>query len=101
MNSADCKKYLDATPNGIVYPGGARRHITVEACTAESARGNVKEIVEKGMTRCVLVMDVEEGWTKAALNKIAAGEKGQRAVEGVFTGQSLQGVSTSVFYLCL
>jgi hypothetical protein len=95
VKPADCKKYFDATLNGIQYPGQSERHITVEACPAESARENVKEIVDKAMTRCVRVMDIDPDWTKVALNKIAAGG-GKRAVDSVVCGKSLQGVSTSL-----
>lgn len=90
----DCKRYYDSTPNGIVYPGSKDRHIEVEACPPESARNNVKEILEKGMTRCVRAMDVEADWTKVALGKVAAGKAGKRAVENVLSGLDPKGVSS-------
>lgn len=91
-NPDECKNYYDATPNGIVFPGSKDRHVEVEACAPESARGNVKEILEKGMTRCVRVMDVEADWTKLALEKVAAGVGNKRAVDSVVSG-AVNGVS--------
>lgn len=96
INPDDCKRYYDSTPNGVVYPSSKDRHIEVEACPPESARGNVKEILEKNMTRCVRVMDVEDDWTKVALAKVAAGKDNKRAVESVVSGMDTRGVSFSL-----
>jgi hypothetical protein len=98
VNPADCKKYFDATPNGIQYPGQPDLYITVKACPAESARGNVKEIMEKAMSRCVRVMDVDQDWTRLALSRIAAGvgSKNPRAVDNIVSGKTPQGVSANL-----
>lgn len=96
VNPEDCKRYYDSTPNGIEFPGSKGRHVEVEACEPESARGNVKDMVEKVMTRCVRVVDVEPKWTKAALETLAAGNGTKRPVESVVTGLDNKGVSLAL-----
>lgn len=92
----DCKRYFDSTPNGIEYPGSKDRHIDVEACPPEPARGNVQEILARGMTRCVRVMDVEPDCSQLALEKIAAGKGNKRTVETIISGTDPKGVSLSL-----
>ncbi|KAE9976462.1 hypothetical protein BLS_002056 [Venturia inaequalis] len=87
----DCKRYFDSTPNGIEYPGSKDRHIDVEACPPEPARGNVQEILARGMTRCVRVMDVEPDCSQLALEKIAAGKGNKRTVETIISGTDPKG----------
>lgn len=94
VRPADCKKYFDATLNGIQYPGQPERFIAVELCPAEFAGENVKEIIDRAMTRCVRVIDLGPDWTKLALNRIAAGTgKNSRVVDSVVCGKTVQGVS--------
>jgi len=95
LHPNDCKKYFDATPNGVQYPSQTDRFVTIELCPAESAHEMVKDIVSKQMTRCIRVIDYDAEWSKIALARIAAGaEKTTRAVDCVVTGKNGAGVSS-------
>ncbi|TID14660.1 hypothetical protein E6O75_ATG08806 [Venturia nashicola] len=88
VTSEGCKRYSDSTPHGMVFPGSNDRHVGVQACPPEIARENVKEIVEKAMTRCVRVLDVEPDRSKLDLEKFAAGKDNKRAVDVIVRGLS-------------
>jgi hypothetical protein len=93
VKAADCAKFFAATANGIPYPANPTLTIMVEKLEAEPAHGIVKEYVEKDITRCVRVYDIDAEWGKLALQRLAQGPN-NRVVERIVNGQNSKGVST-------
>ncbi len=100
QHAEDCVKYYDATSNGLVYKGPDGKE---EVCFVELAKevdvvgGLLRGYIEKGFTRCVRAIGVDEDWSMPALLKMA-GRKG-RTVEHVIDGVNAAGVSDLRFYL--
>ena len=100
QHAEDCVKYYDATSNGLVYKGPDGKE---EVCFVELAKdvdvvgGLLRGYIEKGFTRCVRAIGVDEDWGMPALLKMA-GRKG-RTVEHVIDGVNAAGVSDLRFYL--
>lgn len=95
VKAEDCAKFFAATPNGIPYPGDTARTIMVEKLESEPAHGIVKDYIEKDITRCIRVFDIDAEWGKLALHRLAQGSN-KRIVERVVNGQNSQGVSTCI-----
>ncbi|KAF2420317.1 hypothetical protein EJ08DRAFT_29953 [Tothia fuscella] len=92
VKAEDCQKYYAATANGIPYPSDPSKYITVEQLEPEPAHGMVKDYVEKDITRCIRVYDIDAEWGKAALTRHAQGSGStKRALERVVNGQNGKG----------
>jgi hypothetical protein len=90
LQFSDCKKYLDATANGIPWPEDPSRLIMIEPCDFESGDQEKYDITKAhGMTRCVRLADIEPDWTSLALRKIAEGK--DRQLERMINGHDSKG----------
>jgi hypothetical protein len=93
MRGEDCKKYLDATGNGIDLPNDKGRIIWVEVMEdAEPVGELLKGYYDAGVTRCVRAIGIDEDWGEGGLTRLSAAKK--RKVERVINGMSEGGVST-------
>ena len=80
LSPADCKKFFDSTANGLAYntstPTGPERrvrYLDVELSdTVEPVVGKLYEYVQKGLTRCVKAVPVDDEITMPFLQKMAA-----------------------------
>lgn len=94
QHAEHCIKYYDATSNGLVYDGSDGKE---QVCFVELAKdvdvvgGLLRGYIEKGVTRCVRAIGVDEDWGMPALYKMA-GRKG-RKVEHIINGVNAAGVS--------
>jgi hypothetical protein len=94
VKAEDCARFFAATSNGIPYPADPTRIIMIEKLEAEPAYGMVKDYIEKDITRCVRVYDIDADWGKVALQRLAQGPS-NRTVERIVNGQNSKGVSVS------
>jgi hypothetical protein len=92
LRAEDCAKYFAATTNDIKYPKEPERFITVEKGVPEPTHEMVKSYIDRGITRCVRVLDAGAEWGPLALQKLAQGQN-HRIVERIANGQNAQGVS--------
>lgn len=100
VRAEDCAAYFDATPNGIRYPGEPERFITVEKCVPEPSHDIVKSYIDRGVTRCVRVQNVDSDWTRKALAKLATGNGSSRRIaERIVNGQNTAGVCSASYLL--
>lgn len=101
LNPADCKKFFDDTANGLAYntspstgPVRRFRHLEVElSSVVEPVVGKLYEYVQKGLTRCVKAVPVEDGLTMSYLQKMAADKN--RSVVKVQEGRGIANVRMS------
>lgn len=76
LKGTDCKKYLDATANGIPWPEEQDRVIVTEPCDAEN--GSMEHfalVIQNNFTRCIRVIGLESDWKTMALKRLADGKK--------------------------
>ncbi|MDI1488841.1 MAG: hypothetical protein OHK93_008117 [Ramalina farinacea] len=98
LNPADCKKFFDSTGNGLAYnispptgPVRRFRHLDVELSdTVEPVVGKLYEYVQKGLTRCVKAVPVDDEITMPFLEKMAADKN--RSVVKVQEGRGIANV---------
>ena len=98
LNPADCKKFFDSTANGLSYnaspptgPVRRFRHLDVELSeTVEPVVGKLYEYVQKGLTRCVKAVPVDDEITMPFLRKMAADKN--RSVVKVQEGRGIANV---------
>ena len=94
LHAADCQAYHDATSNGVVYGKDLQQNEKV--CWVERSRdvdvigGLLSEWIEKGVTRCVRAVPVDERIGMDALKSLAL-QKG-RSLEGMELGKTPGGV---------
>ena len=94
QHAEHCLKYYDATSNGLVYKEADGKE---QVCFVELGKdvdvvgGLMRGYIEKGITRCVRAVGVDEDWGMPALFKMA-GRKG-RKVEHIVDGVNAAGVS--------
>ena len=98
LNPADCKRFFDSTANGLAYntspptgPVRRFRHLDVELSdTVEPVAGKLYEYVQKGLTRCVKAVPVDDEITMPFLQKMAADKN--RSVVKVQEGRGIANV---------
>lgn len=99
LRAADCQKYYDATPNGIVYKRDGK-----ELCAfiekgddVDVTSRQIASYIEKRFTRCVRAIGVDP---KIPLNKLwAKAEEKRRRVEWIEDEIPQAGVSWMNFLL--
>lgn len=93
MRGEDCKKYIDATGNGIDLPNDKGRIIWVEVMEdAEPVGELLKGYYDAGVTRCVRAIGIDDDWGEGGLTRLGASKK--RKLERITNGKSQSGVST-------
>lgn len=98
LNPADCKRFFDSTANGLAYntspptgPVRRFRHLDVELSdTVEPVVGKLYEYKQKGLTRCVKAVPVDDEITMPFLQKMAADKN--RSVVKVQEGRGIANV---------
>lgn len=94
LRGEDCKKYYEATPNGVHYKkNGKEGDAFVEiGDQVDVIGGRLLSWIGKGFTRCVRAVGVKSDITPAQLEILAQDQK--RRVEGIEDGKTATGVSS-------
>jgi hypothetical protein len=99
VKAEECQKYLDATKNGLSWPEEKDRVIIIAPCDPESGlMEHVEIIVQKGITRCVRVVDIDSEWKPLALKNMA--EQSGRKIDRVINGHDTKSRRIVDFRFC-
>jgi protein-S-isoprenylcysteine O-methyltransferase len=95
MTAAGCRKYFDATENGIELPN-TKKVVFVERQPGPNSVNDVlQNCIEGGVTRCVRALGADEDWSEMVLRKLAEGtDKKKRQLDFIKRGKTVRGVST-------
>ncbi len=99
VQAEECQKYLDATKNGLSWPEENDRVIIVAPSDLQSgSMEHIDIIVQKGITRCVRVVDIDSEWKPLALKTIA--EQSGRKIDRVINGHDTKNRRIVEFRFC-
>ncbi|KAF2477592.1 uncharacterized protein BDR25DRAFT_274841 [Lindgomyces ingoldianus] len=92
LTAEGCKKYFDATVNGIPIPR-EKELIFVELATGPNSLNDVlQNCIEGEASRCVRAVDADEDWDDMVLLNLARGKgKTKREVDRIKHGRTVKG----------
>jgi protein-S-isoprenylcysteine O-methyltransferase len=100
MTAAGCRKYFDATENGIQLPTDkTKKIIFVERQPGPNSVNDVlQNCIDGNVSRCVRAVGADDDWSDMALRKLAEGtSKKKREVDTIKRGKTARGVSIRNF----
>lgn len=100
LKAEDCQRYLDATKNGIPWPEEPTRIVITEPCDPESGDlEHVRVMIEKNLSRCVRIVDIDPEWKPKALFAFAK-DGGKRRIDRVVNGHDSKARRICDFQFC-
>lgn len=91
MSGDSCRKFLDATANGIKIPGLDRVIFVDRDPGPNSSNDLLRGLIDVGATRCIRAVNADEDWPENHLLAIARGQSKARAVDRIVQGKDRNG----------